>query len=176
MNRKDDVSIVLCGQAGMGIQTVEFLLTRILKLVGYNVFATKEYMSRIRGGANSTQIRVSSFPARAPVNRIDILVGLNKGSIRHLEKRTTPETIVLAEEAIVKDELQKDKYRFIDVPFTRTAEEIGNAVYSNVVATGTIAALFGIELKIIADYITGHFSTKSAEIINNNIEAAKAGF
>jgi len=176
MNRKDDVSIVLCGQAGMGIQTVEFLLTRILKLVGYNVFATKEYMSRIRGGANSTQIRVSSFPARAPVNRIDILAGLNKGSIRHLEKRTTPETIVLAEEAIVKDELQKDKYRFIDVPFTKTAEEIGNAVYSNVVATGAIAALFGIELKTIVDYIRKHFSNKTEEIITNNTKAVEAGF
>jgi hypothetical protein len=38
-----EVSIVLCGQAGQGIQTVEFLLTRILKVAGYHVFATKEY-------------------------------------------------------------------------------------------------------------------------------------
>jgi len=53
-----EVSIVLCGQAGQGVQTVEYLLTRILKLAGYHVFATKEYMSRVRGGANSTTIRV----------------------------------------------------------------------------------------------------------------------
>ena len=43
----NDVSIVLCGEVGQGIQTVEYVLTRILKLSGYNVFATKEYMSRI---------------------------------------------------------------------------------------------------------------------------------
>ncbi|MFC1792776.1 hypothetical protein ACFL3Q_04240 [Planctomycetota bacterium] len=34
----ESVSIVLCGQAGQGIQTVEHLLTRIFKLAGYNVF------------------------------------------------------------------------------------------------------------------------------------------
>ncbi|MGD8500930.1 MAG: 2-oxoacid:acceptor oxidoreductase family protein, partial [Phycisphaerales bacterium] len=63
--KENDLSVVLCGQAGQGIQTVEHLLTRILKLAGYNVFATKEYMSRVRGGMNSTQIRVGSKPVRA---------------------------------------------------------------------------------------------------------------
>jgi len=70
---EQDISIVLCGEAGQGIQTVEELLTRILKLSGYYVFATKEYMSRVRGGSNSTQIRVSSKPIQAPVARIDVL-------------------------------------------------------------------------------------------------------
>ncbi|HUV62723.1 MAG TPA: 2-oxoacid:acceptor oxidoreductase family protein, partial [Sedimentisphaerales bacterium] len=76
-----DVSIVLCGQAGQGIQTVEHLLTRIFKLAGYNVFATKEYMSRVRGGVNSTEIRIGAGPVRASVSRIDILISLNKGAL-----------------------------------------------------------------------------------------------
>ena len=59
---QDDVCIVLCGEAGQGIQTVESILTRILKLTGYHIFSTKEFMSRIRGGNNSTSIRVSSVP------------------------------------------------------------------------------------------------------------------
>ena len=80
VKNRDDVSIVLCGEAGQGIQTVEFLLTRILKLAGCNVFATKEYMSRIRGGANSTEIRVSDKRVCALVDRIDILIALNKGA------------------------------------------------------------------------------------------------
>ncbi len=66
IERKEDISIVLCGQAGQGVQTVEFLLTRLLKLAGHHVFATKEYMSRIRGGANSTTIRVAHFFSSQP--------------------------------------------------------------------------------------------------------------
>jgi len=95
-----DISIVLCGQAGQGIQTVEYLLTRIFKLAGYNVFATKEYMSRVRGGTNSTQLRVSSEPVRASVERIDILVALDRGSVRHVEKRISTSTVILAKKII----------------------------------------------------------------------------
>ncbi|MEK7375946.1 MAG: 2-oxoacid:acceptor oxidoreductase family protein, partial [Candidatus Margulisiibacteriota bacterium] len=65
---KEDISIVLCGEAGQGIQTIEVVLTRILKQSGYNVFAAKEYMSRVRGGVNSTSIRVSSNRVSAPVD------------------------------------------------------------------------------------------------------------
>ena len=49
-----DISIVLCGETGQGIQTVERILIRILKLSGFNVFSTKEFMSRIRGGINGS--------------------------------------------------------------------------------------------------------------------------
>jgi 2-oxoglutarate ferredoxin oxidoreductase subunit alpha len=132
--KKDDLSIVLCGQAGQGIQTVEYLLTRIFKLAGYNVFATKEYMSRIRGGTNSTQIRISSEPVGAPESRIDILIPLNQGAIQHVEKRISPQTIILAERETISEDFDQTKHKFIDVPFTKTASEIGNKIYSNVVA------------------------------------------
>jgi 2-oxoglutarate ferredoxin oxidoreductase subunit alpha len=56
--KKNDLAIVLCGQAGQGIQTVEYLLTRIFKPADYNIFVTKEYMSRIHGGTNSIEIRI----------------------------------------------------------------------------------------------------------------------
>ena len=39
---KDDVSVVLCGEAGQGIVTVEKLLVKALKDSGFNIFATKE--------------------------------------------------------------------------------------------------------------------------------------
>src|SRR4030042_6590171 len=96
LNKKKDISIVLCGQAGQGVQSVEYLLTRIFKLADFNIFATKEYMSRIRGGMNSTEIRISSGPVNAFVKRIDILIALNKGALRHLKDRISPQTIILA--------------------------------------------------------------------------------
>jgi len=100
---RNDLSIVLCGQAGQGIQTVEYLLTRIFKLAGYNVFATKEYMSRIRGGTNSTETRISSGSVRASVSRIEILIPLNQGAVQHVEKRISPQTIILADKETITD-------------------------------------------------------------------------
>ncbi|MBN1805212.1 MAG: 2-oxoacid:acceptor oxidoreductase subunit alpha [Sedimentisphaerales bacterium] len=173
---RKDISIVLCGQAGQGIQTVEYLLTRIFKLAGYNVFATKEYMSRVRGGLNSTQIRISSGPVRAFVNRIDILVRLNKGAVEHVEKRISPQTIILAEKEIIGDDFDRTGRRFIDVPFTQKASVIGDKIYSNVVAVGTIAGLFGIRPETASNYIKKFFSSKNDDIIQKNLAAIKEGF
>ncbi|MHC4131955.1 MAG: 2-oxoacid:acceptor oxidoreductase subunit alpha [Planctomycetota bacterium] len=171
---KDDLSIVLCGQAGQGIQTVDFLLTRVLKIAGFNVFATKEYMSRIRGGMNSTQIRVGTKQVSALLNRIDILIPLDKGAFVHLDKRISSETIVLGEEKNLGDDFGQD--RFIEVEFSKIATDIGHKIYSNIVAVGTIAGLFKIKSDIVIDYVRQYFSAKSKDIVEHNIKAAKAGF
>ena len=96
---KKDVAIVVAGQAGQGIQTIESILTMVLKRSGYHVFATKEYMSRIRGGSNSTLIRVGYERAPANVDRIDVLVPLDDAAIDHLSSRISPETLILGERA-----------------------------------------------------------------------------
>jgi len=170
------VSIVLCGQAGQGIQTVEYLLTRIFKLAGYNVFATKEYMSRIRGGMNSTSIRVGSGPVCAPVSRIDILIPLNKGALQHVESRLSAETLILADRETLGADLDRSDYTSVDIPFTQTATEIGNKIYSNVVAVGAIAGLFDIELQAASKYVERFFADKAEDVVHKNLAALKAGF
>jgi len=171
-----DVSVVLCGQAGQGIQTVEHLLTRIFKLTGYNVFATKEYMSRVRGGMNSTSIRIGSGPVRASVSRVDILIPLNKGALQHVEPRLSAQTIILADKETLGADLDQTRYKSVDVPFTQTASEIGNKIYSNVVAVGTIAGLFGVDLKTASKYVEQFFAGKAEDVVQKNITALKAGF
>lgn len=172
----ENVSIVLCGQAGMGIQTVEFLLTRILKLAGYNVFATKEYMSRIRGGTNSTEIRMSSEAIGASISRIDILIPLNKGAIQHVEKRISPQTVILADKEAIGEDFDQTRHKFVDVPFTKAASEIGDKIYSNVVAVGVMARMFGIELQTVSKFVRQFFSDKSGDVVQKNITAVKAGY
>ncbi len=176
VKNQGDVSIVLCGQAGMGIQTVENVLTRLFKFVGCNVFSTKEYMSRIRGGANSTEIRVSSKRVCAFVDRIDILIALDKGAVKHVEKRISPQTILLCEKENLDTDFDIGRCRFIEVPFTKIATDIGNKIYSNIVAAGMIAGLFEIRLEFVTDYIARFFAAKSQEIVQQNIEAVKAGY
>ena len=176
LEKRNDISVVLCGRAGQGIQSVEYLLTRVFKLAGYNVFAAKEYMSRVRGGMNSTQIRVSSETVCACVSRIDILIPLDKGAVRHVEKRITPQTIILAERRAIGDDFDRIRHKFVDVPFTRTASEIGDKIYSNVVAVGTIAALFGIDLQTVSGYVKKFFCAKSDDVVQENLVAVTEGF
>ncbi len=177
MNKKEnlfskDVSIVLCGQAGQGIKTIELVLVHVLKKSGYNVFSTKEYMSRVRGGSNSTTIRVSDKNVKAMRNKIDILIPLDDQAIDHVSDRLSEDTIILGDKELFKD----DKYEIVSIPFAKTAKETGNKIYENIVACGAILALFNNDLEFLNEYIKNKFKTKSENIINDNIAAAKKGY
>ena len=165
------VSLVLCGEAGQGIQTVEGLLTRIFKLAGFNIFATKEYMSRVRGGSNSTQIIISSMKVSAPLHHIDILIPLDEFAIPHLKERINNNTIILGDKEKISPERE-----ITDIPFTKVAQEIGNPIYANIIAVGIITAIFKIDPKIPLEYTRKRFFSKGEKIIQGNVKAIKKGY
>lgn len=167
-----DISIVLGGAAGQGVQTVETLLVQVLKREGYHVYASKEYMSRIRGGSNSTEIRLTSKKRRAFVDRIDLLFALDKNVIPHLEHRTSKDTIVIGE----KEKVCDTECRVIDVPFTRFASELGHPIYTSTVAVGVVLGMLKAEESVFHDYLREHFARKGEEVVAKNIEAAKMGY
>lgn len=169
-----DISIVLCGQAGTGIQTVEQLLVRILQRSGYHIFATKEYMSRVRGGTNSTTIRVGSTPVRALVDRIDLLIPLNKGAIGHVQHRISSGTFILCEPDHFDVDLSQARH--VEVPFTQIAEEIGNKLFSNTIAVGLVGALLSVDLSLMTNFIRERFAGKDETLIGGNIQALEKGY
>ena len=166
----DDLVIVLAGEAGQGIQSIESILAQLLKRSGYNYSSASEFMSRVRGGANSTAIRVSARRAAGFLDRIDILIPLHKEAIPHLGNRITPETIVIGE----KDKIGHPG--MVDIQFTRIATEIGNAVYANTVAAGFLCGLLKVDEKLCADYLREYFAKKSEETRSKNVEAMARGY
>jgi 2-oxoglutarate ferredoxin oxidoreductase subunit alpha len=171
----DGISVVLCGEAGQGIQTVEMFLTRVLKLSEFNVFATKEYMSRIRGGSNSTEIRISSKKVSAYVDRIDVLIPLSREAVDHLEKRIEPETLIIGDRDVLSDFSCPAGCEVIDVPFAKMASQVGGRVYANIIAAGVIAGLLKLDQEILRNYLKQRFTAKGEEIIQKNIEAVEKG-
>ncbi len=173
---KNDISIVLAGAAGQGIQAIEVILTHVLKSAGYRVFATKEYMSRVRGGINSTELRISSEPISAYLDRIDILIPLDKGSVDHLKKRISKQTLIMGERAIIGNEFSEDVYNIIYIHLSGIAKEIGNIIFSNTIMVGVLTGMFQIEQSIVQEYIRHYFAKKNQDIINQNIEAINLGY
>ncbi len=171
-----DLTIVLCGEAGQGIQTVEHVLTRVLKRSGYHVFATKEYMSRVRGGHNSTEIRVSTERVAAHVDRIDLLIPLGPGAIEHLGDRVNKDTLVLGDCAVLGECSHLGSDHVIhDVPFTAMAEELGSKMYANVIGTGVVAGLLDADAQVFHEFLRETFSRKGDKVVADNIEAANMG-
>ncbi|MFC2160891.1 2-oxoacid:acceptor oxidoreductase subunit alpha [Acidobacteriota bacterium] len=161
---REDISVVLCGQAGQGIQTVEKILVHILKQTGYHVFATKEYMSRVRGGMNSTEIRISSQRVSAYTDRIDILVPFHDDALSHLKSRISSSTQILADKG------------HLDVPFAELASDIGGKIYQNILAAGVILGLFSADESRMFNFIQNMFHQKGETIVQNNRTAVAKGY
>ncbi len=170
-----DISLVLCGQAGQGIQTVETLLSRMAARAGYHIFSTKEYMSRVRGGMNSTQIRLSARPVTAPVARIDVLVALDPAAIGHLGGRISADTLVLMEPHDDDGGTADAQGVPIEVPLSEMAKELGSKVYANVIAAGLLAGMVKLPPEVVTDVVRGAFASKGDEIVQNNLKAVQQG-
>jgi 2-oxoglutarate ferredoxin oxidoreductase subunit alpha len=170
MIQRNNISIVIAGEAGQGIQSIESLLTLFAKKAAYHVFATKEYMSRVRGGCNSTEIRLSQSSVSAGVGHIDILVPLNPEAIAHLKGRISEDTLIIGEKKLIGYD------RMIDLPFSVIALAAGGAIYANTVAAGALCAIIKIDRAGCEDGIRKFFSKKSADIQAANVEAFNRGY
>jgi 2-oxoglutarate ferredoxin oxidoreductase subunit alpha len=171
-----EVSIVLSGAAGQGIQTVEFLLTKVLKRSGYHVFSTSEFMSRVRGGVNSTTIRVSSKRVCSYCNRIDILIPLSNDAVSHVEERLSDDTVIIGDKKIFGDDPCCVDYTVIDIPFSKLAESIGGKIYANTISLGLLAGITRADQAILRSLLIEVFGRKGKDIIDKNIEAAESGY
>lgn len=168
-----DISIVFGGAAGQGVQTIADALVKVLKRNGHYVFACTEFMSRIRGGSNSTEVRITGKKRRAYVRKIDFLVALNAEAIDHLENRIQESTIVFAE----KDHAEgKHLENVVHTPLAEFARQAGKQIYSNTVAVGIVLGLLGISLEAFTDFLREQFAAKGEQIVSENIVAARLGY
>lgn len=172
---RDDLSLVICGEAGQGIDTVAEIISSVSKLSCFNVFSTKEYMSRIRGGSNSTEVRIASERVSAYLDRIDILVPLHANSVNHVSHRISRNTIILGEQKNIPQEYQSC-CKVIYADLSKIALEAGGKIFENTVATGVICGLIGINNEYLNNILKETFSQKGDDIIAKNLDAAKRGY
>ncbi len=152
------ISILIGGAAGKGIKTLENILSDAFKQSGYFVFSTKEYMSRVRGGSNTTLIRISDTPITAPCWNIDIFVALDADALVHVSDRITDDTIILADDSITSEQLN-----ITNIPLIKTAKELGNPNYANSYAAGILFGLLGLDHLILSQSISTFFHDKNLQ-------------
>jgi len=179
MNKKifsKDITIVLSGEAGQGIQTVELLALKIAKLSGYHVFSYSEFMSRIRGGNNSSLLRISSNRVDSFVEKIDILIPLNQDATKRFNDRISPETIIIGELDFIEEKYKSEMSNIITLPFEKIADEIGGKKYINIIVLGFLSSLINFDKYILIEQVKNKFKKLNNEEIEKNINAAYKGF
>ena len=169
-----DYSIKIGGEAGQGIQTIGDTLARVFSRTGYHVFSHQDYESRIRGGHNFYQIRLSDLPLSAPRDQVDIIVALDRESITLHEADLGKNGRIIGDLATLK--VKPEKKQFLDIPFAGLASSSGgSAIMANTVAVGAVLGMLGLELDGLFAIITDTFSKKGEAVVQANKNAAQAG-
>ena len=170
-----DYGIKIGGEAGQGIQTIGDVLSKVFSRSGYHVFTNQDYESRIRGGHNYYQIRLSDEQLFAPRDLIDIIVAFDRDSVTFHEKELSKDGII-----VYDSKLMKESYTgpgFLDIPFGEIAAGAGaGKIAANTVATGAVLGMLGFEPGLLLEIINVTLQKKDREIRENNRKAALAGY
>ncbi|MRR17521.1 MAG: 2-oxoacid:acceptor oxidoreductase subunit alpha [Deltaproteobacteria bacterium] len=171
----DEISIRITGEAGQGTQTIGDALSRIFKSAGYHLFAYQDFMSRIRGGNNFSEIRVAAKPVHAPRRNPDIIICLSRSSVDIHKKNLAAHGLLVVDKA--KFGMRQLEEFMVDAALNEIAIAVAHdALYSNSVACGLIAGLMGLDFAFVAQGLQEVFVSKAQDIIQNNVAAARAGF
>lgn len=149
-----EILIIIAGAAGQGIDTITQVIAETVKQSDYNIFYTKEYMSRIKGGCNSSTIRISGDKVDAYKERADFVFVIENDNLNHVKNRISDNTIVFAE---------------YDIP------EALNKL-KNTLISGIIIGILDVDLGLLQDNLKKTFSDKDSDIIEKNQQAATKGY
>lgn len=162
-----DYNILIGGAAGQGMDTVATMLNKVLQRSGYHVYTTANYRSRVRGGHNFFQIRISDKAVLSPKRELDVIFALNRETLEIHTPRLKSDGVSIADSA------------FADFPNTKTydlvakAKELGNEKMITAIGLGIIMGRFGINLKYGEDVIKETFKESLQE---GNIKALNYGY
>ncbi len=167
-----DISFNIGGEAGQGIDTIGDLLTQVFVQAGFYTFTIKDFQSRIRGGYNFTQIRVSDKPIHASVDHIDIIIALSKDAVTDKRENLQDGGVIILDEGIEFNDLEECHF---PAPLEKTARDVGgNARMMNAAALGAALSVINFPFSLAEEALTGIFGRKGEKIVQGNIKVAKA--
>ncbi len=173
------MTIKIGGEAGMGVESGGAGLTKALSRGGLYVFALQDYMSRIRGGHNFFQIRVSTRELYTHTDDVHLLIAFTKDCIERHHGEVVKGGAIVYDEALAFDAAAIKEFgiQACPIPLTKLATEIGgHRIMANTCALGATAGMTGYDFERIKDIIETNFRKKGDEVIAKNLAVAKAGY
>jgi 2-oxoglutarate ferredoxin oxidoreductase subunit alpha len=169
-----DYTVKIGGEAGQGIQTIGDALGKVFARSGYHVFTHQDYESRIRGGHNFLQIRVSERPVACSRARADIVLAFDRQSVAEGAGSITPAGVVVYDPAMVKE--KREGWPFLEVPFIELATQNGGSrIMANTVATGAVLGMMGLPIDAYMDVLGEVMAAKGEKTVEENRKAAARG-
>ncbi len=156
------------------------LLAKACSRGGLHVFINNEFPSLIKGGHNTSSVRVDTEEVLSHLETVDILVAMNKETVDlHLKEIVPGGGIIYDGDEIklTREELKRKDLSLFSVPLLKIVRELGaELLLRNSVIVGASLAILDYDLELLIEAIRDSFGKKGEEIVEQNIKAAKKGY
>jgi 2-oxoglutarate ferredoxin oxidoreductase subunit alpha len=175
---KNNMTFKIGGEAGQGIESSGAGFAKVLARGGLHVFGMQDYMSRIRGGHNFYQIRVSEKPLYSHTDEVHLLLALLPETIeRHKGEIVAGGGIIYDEKLEIDGEDLKERgIKLFPVPLSKIAEEAGDRIMVNTAAFGAAAGVTEYDFELMAGVIRDNFGKKGEAAVSANLEVARKAY
>ena len=161
-----DVSVLIGGKAGDGINSAGALIAGLLNHLGYHIYVYFDYPSLIRGGHNFAVIRGSGHAIGTCRDPVDVILALSQETItRHLPQAHEGTAVIY----------DADRVKAVGQPLSLKsilASENAPEIMGNSAIIGGFAKSAGIEWKVVEDVMRSHIRKG----VDQNLLVAKRAY
>lgn len=174
MANKSEIIMRLGGEGGEGVISTGDFFAQGSARTGYHLFTFRTYPAEIKGGHAWYQVRVGSNPVRSMGDGVDVLVAFNAEAYFNHKDTLNPESVLIYDpDTVTPENGHKVLY---PIPFNKIAKDELNFVRGkNLVVTGAIAGLFGLEPSSLETLIKQRFKRRP-ELLDQNLKALYTGY
>lgn len=165
------INILIGGSAGHGINTIDQFLTRLLTKKGFHFHSYKDYMSRIRGGTNFTQVTLSDLPVKCHDDALDVIVALTTEIIQAYYPQLKEKGLIICDAEVVLPE--SCTHQVTRLNFKEILKQTGNPKGYSMVALGAIVKAIGLEESTLNHLVDKRWSE---DIIDANTKTARLAY
>jgi len=164
-----DISVLIGGKAGFGIDTSSILIGNILSELGYRIYIYRDYPSLIRGGHTFSIIRGSSSFVSTHQNSIDYLLALNQETVDLHAGRLKRSSFVIYDSDTVRIDKVPENIKSTGIPIGKIIKETGaSEIMRNTCIIAVFCKLIGISWPLTEKVLRQNISKE----IDLNLKAA----
>ncbi len=163
----NNISILIAGRAGDGIDKSSLIISRILTQLGYRIYIYRDYPSVIRGGHTFSIIRCSKDKIAAHSDKVDVLLALNQESVDLHKARLSDNSLIIYDSNSVKSD------KGMAIPIAEIIKEAKALdLMRNSCIIGAMCKAIGIEKNVLENVFRAYMPRE----IDLNLKVAFRGF
>ncbi|PIQ89693.1 MAG: pyruvate ferredoxin oxidoreductase [Candidatus Omnitrophica bacterium CG11_big_fil_rev_8_21_14_0_20_42_13] len=161
-----EISVLIGGKAGDGINQAGILLARLFSNMGYFVYMYFDYPSLIRGGHNFALIRASEKKISAHRLRIDYIIAINQDTVDFHKSKLRDQNNIIYDSDAINSSGQ-------GLPLSKIIKEEGaKPIMRNSILMGAFARAIGIDYELLEGVIKKNISKE----LNLNLKLSARGY